>query len=151
MNNLLNKTLEQLSSQPIAHAAILASQDVDGVDPNVLFLFFDVQQGGLKGAVLMFRLSMELFPHKIDCLPVSSLGDFAQQINEDIKMLLGSFTATSNLRDFIVNLRNSLFGIESDARDGVALARATRKLFEENASFRDVFFPSEELEQLAQT
>jgi hemerythrin-like domain-containing protein len=86
---------------------------------------------------------------------------------EEIALLLGSFTATSSLRKVICDLRNLIGQIEPDARDAKSVSSAAKATFQQNfsgqdvhnkkkpyflfARLLDVFFPSQELEALAQT
>lgn len=102
-SQLLDKTLEELMEHPISHVALLSDE---AVSKNAWFVLVEVKKGALAGAVVVFRFGLELYPHKIDIAPALDLCQFRDEVLEETSLLLGSFTATSNLRDLIVNLKN---------------------------------------------
>jgi hypothetical protein len=144
--------LEEVRVTPLAHVAVLLPEDVqlDAHGQHVWFCFVRATSGALSGAVLLFRICLDQYPNRAPSFTaVTPLGPFAAEIDESLRLLLGSYTATTPMSSLLVGLRRAVTDIESDARDGASLARASREMFEK--SFGDVFLPSEELAALAGT
>ncbi len=154
MQNLLLLTLEELTSRPIAHVAVLLPDVIDDkAAPTSWFCFVRCTAGALNGAVLVFDIGMALFPHQspvFTCLtPLEGLSD---TVNDGIKRLTAAYTATTPLRSMLVELKHLLTHIPSEgeaAATGAAVAKRSRSEFE--AQFADVFLPSDELEALVGT
>ena len=152
MQHLLETTLDDLRASPIAHVAVLLPEDVhmEGGAQHVWFCFVRVAAGALKGAVLLFRIGLEEYPSRPPTMTaVTSLGPFAEEISESLRLQRAAYTATTPMTRVLVGLCRAVTEIDSDARDGAALAASSRADFDK--SFSDVFIPTEEVAALAGT